>query len=143
VFADSDSVHLNNFPSCDYRNDVGAFAARWDAIKDVRAVVLAAIEPKRTDKTIGSSLEAKADITAPADTFEKIAGVDFAEICIISQFDIKKGESLSVEIVPAPGQKCERCWKILPEVGTDKEYPNLSLRDADAVRYYTQIKKAA
>gem|GEM_PF-4339304 len=43
----------------------------------------------------------------------------------------------------AEGRKCERCWKILPEVGTDAEFPNLTLRDADAVRWYLQQKKAA
>ncbi|MEK7802651.1 MAG: zinc finger domain-containing protein [Pseudomonadota bacterium] len=53
------------------------------------------------------------------------------------------GAGVAVHFAIAEGQKCERCWKILPDVGSDTEYPNLSTRDADAVRYYLSQKKVA
>ena len=36
----------------------------------------------------------------------------------------------------AEGRKCARSWRILPEVGADPRYPELSLRDADAVAWW-------
>jgi len=40
----------------------------------------------------------------------------------------------------AKGNKCQRSWKILPEVGTDADYPDLSLRDAQAVRAFDAVQ---
>jgi isoleucyl-tRNA synthetase len=84
-----------------------------------------------------------------------VDGNDMAEICITSQatvhkddaptdaFTIDKIEGVGVIFKKAEGNKCARSWKILPEVGTDKEYPDLTLRDAAAVRWYEKQKKAA
>ncbi len=145
VFKDSDSIHLNDFMNVpeDWRDE--ALSVRWDGVKQVRASVLAAIEPKRTDKTIGSSLEAYPHITLPEQLAKLLEGIDFAEVCITSQALVKSGpaEEIKVIIEKAEGNKCVRCWKVLPEVGTDPDYPDLSLRDADAVRYYQSEKKAA
>jgi isoleucyl-tRNA synthetase len=50
---------------------------------------------------------------------------------------------VAVVFKKAEGKKCQRSWKILPEVGSDKDYPDLTKRDADAVRWYVRQKKAA
>ena len=34
--------------------------------------------------------------------------------------------------------KCARSWRRVPDVGSDPAYPDLSARDADAVRYWDQ-----
>jgi len=39
----------------------------------------------------------------------------------------------AVAFAKAPGSKCVRCWRILPEVGTLPSYPDLCRRCADAV----------
>ena len=39
----------------------------------------------------------------------------------------------SAEIAVAPGTKCDRCWRVLPEVGSNKAHPTLCLRCTDAV----------
>ena len=44
---------------------------------------------------------------------------------------------------PAEGRKCARSWKILPEVGSDPDYPDLTLRDADAMREFEARVQAA
>ena len=124
-----------------YRND--ALAKKWELVSEVRDAVLAAIEPKRADKTIGSSLEAHASVTLSEAHFVAVQGLELNDICIVSQCDIVKGDGLSVTVTKAEGNKCERCWKVLPEVGTDKDFPTLTLRDADAVRWYMQQSKAA
>jgi isoleucyl-tRNA synthetase len=147
------SVHLRTFPSLPaaWRND--ALATKWATIRDARRVVLGALEPKRADKTIGSSLEA-APVLYVADA-ASFAGVDMAEICITSQITVKSGDApggaftlpdvkgAGVVFAKAEGKKCLRCWKILPDVGSDPEYPDLSARDADAVRWFKQNKMAA
>ena len=75
-----------------------------------------------------------------------LEGLDFAEICITSDIHVTDGKPPSnafrlddvkgVAVVhkPAQGRKCARSWRILPEVGSDPDYPDLSLRDAAAMR---------
>jgi isoleucyl-tRNA synthetase len=75
-----------------------------------------------------------------------MAGIDLAEIAITSQASLERGEGppeafrmpdiAGIAVLPgkADGRKCARSWKILPEVGTDPDYPDISLRDADAMR---------
>lgn len=152
---DIKSVHLTTYPTIPdvWKND--RLSVKWDKIRDVRRVVLGALEPKRADKTIGSSLEAHPQIFVDLATAELLNGIDMAEISITSQATIVVGESpvgafslndvagIGVVFELAKGEKCERCWKVLPDVGIDPEYPTLSKRDADAVRYYHSIKKVA
>lgn len=155
LYPDVKSVHLVTFPTipADWKND--ALSAKWDKIRDVRRVILGALEPKRADKTIGSSLEAHPQIFVDAEIAKLLNGIDMAEVAITSQVTIVTesapagaftlGDVAGVGVVfeLAKGNKCERCWKILPDVGSDSEYPTLSKRDADAVRYYQSVKKAA
>lgn len=155
LMPDINSVHLTTFPTIPVHWKNEALATKWDKIRDVRRVVLGALEPKRADKTIGSSLEAHPHIYVDVSVSEILKGVDMAEICITSQatlsvsnapansFSLGDVVGVAVIFAMAEGQKCERCWKILPEVGSDKDYPTLTKRDADAVRYYMSLKKAA
>ena len=141
------SVHLETFPETPqaWRDD--ALAARWAKVRRVRRVVTGALEIERAQKRIGSSLDAAPVVyVAEAELLRALDGLDFAEVCITSGIRIVPGEGPSdafrldevkgVAIVPAPaeGRKCARSWKISPEVGSDPEYPDVTLRDADALR---------
>jgi isoleucyl-tRNA synthetase len=110
-------------------------------------VVTGAIEIERKEKRIGSSLEAAPIVhVGDPELMSALSGLDFAEICITSQIEVTPApapanafridEVAGVAVVPAlaKGQKCARSWRILPEVGTDPDYPDLSLRDAAAMR---------
>lgn len=135
----SDSIHMHDFISTPDAWIDEKLAEKWKQVFVVRDAVLGAMEIARKDKLIGSALDAHPIIAMP----EELSGIDWAEICITSQATVKKGE-LAVTVNKADGNKCERCWKVLPEVGSDKEFPTLSKRDADAVRYFlTQNQKAA
>ncbi len=141
------SVHFEQFPAVpkDWRDD--ALADKWRKIRRVRRVVTGALEIERREKRIGSSLEAApiVHVTDPS-LREALEGRDFAEICITSQITItdkpapagafRLDEVADVAVVPAraQGQKCARSWRVLPEVGSDGEYADLSLRDAEAMR---------
>ena len=73
-------------------------------------------------------------------------GVDLAEIAITSQASLESGEGpkdafrmaevAGIAVVPgkAEGRKCARSWKILPDIGSDPDYPDISPRDAAAMR---------
>ena len=106
-------------------------ARKWEAIRRTRRVVTAALEIKRTDKVIGASLEA-APVVHIEDkaVLEALKSVDFADICITSgisltadpipdeAFRLPDVTGVGVVFEPAEGEKCQRCWKILPDVGT-------------------------
>jgi isoleucyl-tRNA synthetase len=144
---DAGSVHLQQFPAipADWRDD--ALAAKWEKIRDVRRVVTGALEIERREKRIGSSLEAHPQVfIAEPDLLAALEGRDMADICITSQLAIVEGAApagaftlddvAGVGVVPdlAKGTKCARSWKILPEVGSDPAYPDITPRDADAMR---------
>ncbi len=130
---DDVSVHLEDFaetPSSWLNPDLDA---KWTAIRTVRRVVTGAIEIERSAKNIGASLEAAPTVyIADADVRAQIQGVDFANICITSDitvsadaapagaFTLDDVDGVAVVFAKATGEKCERCWKTLPDVGSHK-----------------------
>jgi isoleucyl-tRNA synthetase len=116
VFSDEESIHLREFPEVPESWCNAALAGKWFAIREVRDAVLVALEPHRADKTIGSSLEAAPIIKANADYQKALREIDLAEIAIISHAEIVDGEALEIDFKKAEGEKCVRCWKVLPEV---------------------------
>ncbi|MFZ5732785.1 MAG: isoleucine--tRNA ligase [Pseudomonadota bacterium] len=146
------SVHLLTFPEGlgRYRDD--DLAAKWDAIRDVRRVVTGAIEVERAAKRIGSSLEASPRVyVSEPGLFAIMAGTDIAEVCITSSAELTNQDfpdnafklpdvaNVAVVVEQAQGRKCARSWKILPTVGDDPEYPDVSPRDADALREWKAL----
>lgn len=144
---DAVSVHLEQFPeiSAEWKND--ALAAKWEKIRTVRTVVTGALEIERREKRIGSSLEAAPVVyVTDAELMAALEGEDFAEICITSAITLVSGEgpaeafrlqevpSVAVEPKLAEGAKCARSWRITTDVGSDPDYPDVSARDAAALR---------
>lgn len=141
------SVHLEQFPAipAEWKNE--ALAEKWKKIRAVRTVVTGALEIERKDKRIGSSLEAApvVHIADPA-LLKALEGQDFEEICITSGISIDGAEGpadafrlsdvpqVSVEPNLAEGTKCARSWRITTDVGSDADYPDVSARDAAALR---------
>ncbi len=136
VFEDAPSIHMRNFVKVptSWKND--ALAAKWQHVITAREAVSAALEPKRADKTIGSSLEAAPTLSVDSAVFAALKDIDMAEICITSNLTVQQGDATSVAFAKADGEKCERCWKVLPEVPHNAGLCN---RCADAVKQ----KKAA
>ena len=141
------SVHLEAFPKIpsSWRDEV--LAEKWEQIRRVRSVVTGALEIERAQKRIGSSLEAAPRVfVADAGLRAVLGTIDFAEVCITSDIAIKAGEgpvgafrlsgTPGVAVLPAlaEGRKCARSWKISPLVGCDPEFPDVSPRDARALR---------
>ncbi len=147
------SVHLELFPQipAEWRND--ALAETWDKIRKVRRVVTGALEIERASKKIGSSLEAAPDVyvSDPA-LLVAVKTIDLAEISITSAATLVAGDApvgafttpevagVAVVSKPAQGKKCARSWRFTTDVGSDAAYPDLSARDAAAMREIDGVK---
>ncbi len=128
---DDSSVHLVDIPETPEAWLDPLLAGKWAGIRRARRVVTAALELQRRDKVIGASLEAAPVVhVRDADLAEALHSVDFADICITSDivitadpmpneaFRLPEIEGVGVVFEKADGEKCERCWKILPDVGS-------------------------
>jgi isoleucyl-tRNA synthetase len=150
------SVHLEDFMTVppSWRDDV--LAERWRMLRNVRRVVTGALELERAAKRIGSSLEAAPIVyVADTDLFGVAVGADLAELCITSAATLVEGDGpatafrlddvrgVAVEPRRAEGKKCARSWKISPAVGADPQYPDVTPRDAQALREWEDMRKAA
>lgn len=148
AFDTIESVHLRTFPDLPAAWENNDLALKWTRILEIRGRVLGHLEKMRADKTIGSSLEAKVNIALPPADKSIFDSIDMAEMCIVSNASLSfpSGEqsgNSTIDAESADGCKCDRCWKVLPDVGSDKDHKGLCKRCVDAVRWYTTNKKAA
>jgi isoleucyl-tRNA synthetase len=148
------SVHLMPFaaPPAQWRG--AAIAEKWGKIRTVRRVITGALEIERQEKkVIGSSLEAAPMVyVSDPDLRSALEGIDLAEIAITSDLTLRPEEGpddafrlddvkgVAVVSKLAEGRKCARSWKITPEVGADPDFPDITPRDADAVREWERRK---
>ena len=143
----NNSIHEMQFLDVKNEWNNSELYEKWESIRSIRKVVTGAIELERKEKRIGSSLEAKPILFISDDNYVgALKDIDLPEIFITSQAELRneKGpenaftldeiDDVAVICDIAEGNKCSRSWKILPEVGTDKEYPDLSFRDAEVMR---------
>ncbi len=156
---DAVSVHLELFANADpaWRDD--KLAEKWLVIRAVRAVVTGALEVERAAKRIGSSLQAAPVIYIPREYLAAMPDPEvMADICITSAVEIQtlgKGDNppadaftldgavgIGVVVEKAAGTKCARSWKILQTVGDDPDYPDVSPRDAQALRELKALGQA-
>jgi len=154
--SDDGSVHLQLWPQVpgEWRND--ALAEQWRKVRTVRRVVTGALEVERVAKRIGASLEAAPVVyVSDAALRDAVKDIDLAEVCITSDAKLEAGEGPAdafrldevkgVAVAPkrAEGKKCARSWKISPLVGSDPEYPDVTPRDAKALREFHAARRAA
>ena len=141
------SVHLQTLPETPSAWRDAPLAERWQKIRKVRRVVTGALEIERAAKRIGASLEAAPVVfVSDPDLLGALDGVDFAEVCITSGIAVRAGEGPAeafrldevkgVAVVPerAEGRKCARSWRVTESVGADPDYPDVTPRDAQALR---------
>ncbi|MGV3650488.1 MAG: class I tRNA ligase family protein, partial [Devosia sp.] len=141
------SVHLRLFPDVpdDWLDE--PLAEKWQKLRAVRRVVTGALEIERREKRIGSSLEAAPVVHIADPALRALIDADeFADIAITSALTIAEGEGPAdafrldevpgIAVVPglAEGKRCARSWKVSPDVGSDPEFPDVTPRDAQALR---------
>ena len=98
---------------------------KWEKLKIIRSVVNTGIEVKRSNKDIGSSLEANIEIYLNKEYLELIKDINLSEYFITSKasakhmiddkkiFKLDDVPNIGVYVEKAKGEKCSRCWKIL------------------------------
>jgi isoleucyl-tRNA synthetase len=139
------SIHLELFADvpAGWRDD--ALGERWMVLRDIRRVVTGALELERGAKRLGSSLQAAVELFIPERLADQLRHIGLAELCITSAGTVRLGPApdeaftlpevaeVGVRVSPAPGQRCERCWRVLPEVGGVPGHPDLCRRCAEVV----------
>jgi isoleucyl-tRNA synthetase len=138
-FPDAGSNCLRVFPQtpADWRND--AEFARWTALDAVVSAVTASLEVERREKRIGASLEAAPRVELTPELAALFDGLSAAEIFRTSDVEMASAGELAVRPFRAAGDKCDRCWRILPEV---KAATKLCLRCEDAVEAWDKTRAA-
>jgi len=140
--APKSSVHLELFADVPptWRDD--ELGERWARLRDLRRVVTGALELERGAKRLGSSLQAAVELFIPAVLAQQLRDVDLAELCITSAgtvrpepapegaFTLPDVPDVGVQVSAAPGNRCERCWRVLPEVGRVPSHTDLCHRCA-------------
>ena len=119
------SIHLESFSKIPSTWKDDKLFQKWEKLKVVRSVTNAAIEVKRSNKDIGSRLEADVKIYLGEEYLEIIKDINLPEYFITSKAEVKKmikdqtlftidgTPNISIDVKKAEGNKCSRCWKIL------------------------------
>ena len=127
---DDSSIHLMDIPETPETWLDADLAEKWSTIRAVRKVVTGALEIQRQDKTIGASLEAAPLVYVSKETADILETVPLEDMCITYAVHVSTEEApedaftlddtpgVAVVFAKAEGEKCQRCWKILPDVGT-------------------------
>jgi isoleucyl-tRNA synthetase len=117
------SIHLEDFIPAKKEYQSTDLQKKWDMIKNVRKVITGALEKKRAEKIIGSSLEAHIKVYVSDEIKKIIAKIHLDEIAITSSYELLSDEGadsgfvmdeiegVRVEVEKVVGDKCNRCWK--------------------------------
>ena len=117
------SIHLEDFLQVAPKHENNKINDKWTSVKNIRRVITGALEKKRAEKIIGSSLEAQIKIYLNDDIRKIVSDISFDEICItssyeilsydknISGFTLEEVEGVCIIVEKIKGKKCNRCWK--------------------------------
>lgn len=123
------SVQMLDMPKANTAYMDEELNAKWEKLTDIKDQVAKFLEEARKAKTIGHSLDAKVVVTASGEEYELMKSIELAKLFIVSQVELVEGEGeLSVEVMAAAGEKCERCWIYSEEIGKNAEHPTVCPR---------------
>lgn len=143
---DVDSVQLTDMPEVDQKLVNKELEAKWGSFLDLRDEVNKALETARKDKVIGNSLEAHLDLYpskeaaailqqfADLDDLFIVSSLTVHEANVAAPADATQFEGIAARVSVAAGEKCERCWKYTPEVGSHAEHSAICPRCAEVVK---------
>jgi isoleucyl-tRNA synthetase len=98
-------------------------------VREIRGVVTGVLEGARRDGMIGASLQASPRLALPEADAGLLDADGWAEVCITSTVTLETAAETPVAVAQvAPGAKCDRCWRVLPEVGFSAAHPTLCRR---------------
>jgi isoleucyl-tRNA synthetase len=136
-FGGDSSIHLEQFPIVPANWEDAQLAKKWWQIRMLRGRITREIEERRKSKEIGSSLEVNVSMHQALNVDNGVpllSDEEWATVCIVSRFVTHdSGELSAISVTKALGTKCERCWRVLEEVGTIPAHPTLCIRCCEAV----------
>jgi isoleucyl-tRNA synthetase len=130
-FGTETSIHEQLFPAipADWRNE--ALAAKWARVRDVRRLGTTKLEAMRQSGAIGASLQAEVTLFFPEGEDRLLSAADWADNLIVSTARFGTADAVvTADATVAAGEKCARCWRVLPEVDGQTK---LCLRCTDAI----------
>ena len=139
------SVHLSLFPHVAevVPGSIAGVEADWEQLMSIRQLVMIELEALRLAKSIGKSLDASVRVMVMEGSIEALVLVKYesslAEFFNVSQATVQvvgatqEQAAVLIEAQVADGAKCERCWRVVPDVGTDDRWPVVCARCAEAL----------
>jgi len=127
------SVHLELFPE-EKTPDAGILA-QFEVLQDLRNEVAQVLEKAQRDGIVGKALEASVLVSTEEPSLlaaAKEGGAEIEEFLILSNLKIVQGER-GISVAKTESEKCERCWRHRPDVGSHAEHPTLCGRCVDAL----------
>ncbi|MBS0185033.1 MAG: isoleucine--tRNA ligase [Proteobacteria bacterium] len=149
-----ESIFLEEMPKISKEWKNKNLGLTWKDLRNLRRVLTGALELERSKGTLGSSLEANLIIYIGNERISLFKEIDLAEFAIVSEASLVEGaipeDAFTLPDVPGIGvhvllsdhQKCERCWKMSPDVGTSENHPKICTRCAEAVEIYLKQEDA-
>ena len=124
------SIMLQTWQALPAPDGEGELLEKWRRIRAYRAEVLRALEDLRMAGKIGSSLQAEVCTYCHGDKYQTLQslGDDLRFVLICSQVTVVEDESDRLVCLPLPHAKCERCWHVRADVGSDGDHPALCAR---------------
>jgi len=130
------SVHLQEFPHTrDRQHEASDQIAE---LLKLRGVIGQAIERARQQKLIGNALEAEVVLHSNSDVTTKISKEELEEFFILSDLTIRQADEASASVAKTAYERCARCWRHRPAVGTSKQHPDLCDRCESVVQTMTK-----
>lgn len=142
-----ETVQLADLPTVDETLKDDSLEQKWSEFAAIRDEIFKALESARKEKVIGNSLGAKVDIFPSKDVNDKLKAFEsqLETLLIVSKVvlhtpdeqpdsDVHELEGLSVKVSPATGEKCERCWNVTEDVGSDAAHPTICARCAEVLQ---------
>ena len=136
------SVHLTQLPEPVAAYEDEALDEWWARVLEVRGEVNRAIELARADKVVGHSLDAEVSLSLPDQLRDLLRGQEelLSRVFIVSKVSLSQAEGIKdgiealavpglvIQVRPAPGAKCARCWVHQESVGAHREHPEICSR---------------
>ena len=131
-----DSIMLEFWPEAKDEYENKELEEKWNKIIKIKEEAAKVLETARAEKVIGHSLNAKVIINADIENKDFLKGKEeiLKEVFIVSGVEINEDKEFSIEVKPADGEKCERCWMYSTTVGDDKEHPTICHKCSESLR---------
>lgn len=139
-----ESIHLAKLEREKFKLRDPKFLEDFRKLIGLRDLVMKAIELKRGESLIASSLEANVKIKIALDKLYNFLDnykTILPTLFIVSEvwlekvkeidsqaYQLDSGELLQIEVVRSPGKKCARCWNYTSDLGKDLEFEDVCLR---------------